>query len=43
VVGEAMAGMEIANAFMEKFGGDSMEEIHRNFHNYQDSTDIKLT
>lgn len=43
VVGEAVAAYEIANAFMEKFGGDSMAEISRNYNNYQDSTNIKLT
>ncbi len=36
VVGEAMVAIEIANAFLEKFGGDSMNEIHRNYQGYLD-------
>lgn len=31
VVGEAMAAIVLADAFLEKFGGDSLEEIKRNF------------
>ena len=31
VVAEAMASIVIANAFLDKFGGDSIEEIRRNF------------
>jgi len=34
VVGEAMVTIEIANAFLEKFGGDSIEEIKRNYEGY---------
>jgi chorismate synthase len=34
VVAEAMVAIEIANAFAEKFGGDSMDEINRNFRSY---------
>jgi chorismate synthase len=34
VVMEAVVALEIANAFLEKFGGDSLEEIHRNFDGY---------
>jgi chorismate synthase len=34
VVAEAVVAVEIANAFLEKFGGDSMVEIHRNFDGY---------
>jgi chorismate synthase len=34
VVAEAMVAIEIANAFAEKFGGDSMSEIERNYHSY---------
>lgn len=33
VVAEAMSAIVLANAFLEKFGGDSIEEIKRNFHN----------
>ena len=35
VVGEAVIAYEIANAMMEKFGGDSLEEMKRNFDAYQ--------
>lgn len=34
VVGEAMAAFELANAFLEKFGGDSLKETKRNFEGY---------
>jgi chorismate synthase len=34
VVAEAVVAIEIANAFLEKFGGDSMEEIRRNYTAY---------
>ncbi len=34
VVGEAMAALVTANAFLEKFGGDSLEEVTRNFDSY---------
>lgn len=34
VVAEAVVAIEIANSFMEKFGGDSMGEIRRNFDGY---------
>ncbi len=36
VVGEAMVATEIANAILEKFGGDSIEEIKRNYNGYLD-------
>jgi chorismate synthase len=36
VVAEAVVAIEIANAFLEKFGGDSMEEIWRNFEGFND-------
>jgi len=36
VVGEAVVAFEIANAFLEKFGGDSLKELKRNFHSYKD-------
>jgi chorismate synthase len=36
VVAEAVVAIEIANAFLEKFGGDSMEEIWRNYEGYND-------
>jgi len=34
VVGEAMVALVLADAFMEKFGGDSVAEIRRNFDGY---------
>src|ERR1700690_1505661 len=35
VVGEAMVAFELAAAFLEKFGGDSLGETRRNFDGYQ--------
>ncbi len=35
VVGEAMVAFEMANAFFEKFGGDSLNEVKRNFNGYK--------
>ncbi len=37
VVGEAMMAIVLANAFLEKFGGDSLPEIRRNYSGYLDS------
>ncbi|MBI5050484.1 MAG: chorismate synthase [Nitrospirae bacterium] len=34
VIGEAMTALVIADAFLEKFGGDSMEEVKRNYEGY---------
>jgi chorismate synthase len=34
VVGEAMVALMLADAFLEKFGGDAMSEIRRNFDSY---------
>lgn len=34
VVGEAMVALVLADAFLEKFGGDSLGEIRRNFEGY---------
>ena len=34
VIGEAVVAFEIADAFREKFGGDSMKEIRRNYDGY---------
>jgi len=36
VVGEAVAAWEIAAAFLEKFGGDSLVEIKENYENYKE-------
>ena len=37
IVGEAMMAIVLAQAFLEKFGGDSLEEIRRNYQSYQES------
>ena len=34
VIGEAIVAYVIADAFLEKFGGDSLEEIRRNYQGY---------
>jgi chorismate synthase len=34
VIAESMAALEIANAMLEKFGGDSMVEVIRNYEGY---------
>jgi len=34
VVGESVVAFEVAGAFLEKFGGDSLREIQRNYENY---------
>jgi chorismate synthase len=34
VIGEAMVALTVADAFLEKFGGDSMKEIKRNYKSY---------
>ncbi len=39
VVAEAMVAFVIAEAFLEKFGGDSIEETGRNFKSYQKQLD----
>ncbi len=37
VIGEAMVALTLADAFLEKFGGDSVAEIERNLQGYLDS------
>jgi chorismate synthase len=37
VIGEAMLAIVLANSLREKFGGDSMEEMQRNFASYKQS------
>lgn len=37
VVGRAMVALEIARVFLEKFGGDSIGEVKRNFRGYMES------
>ena len=34
VIGEAMVAIVLAQAFLEKFGGDSLGETRRNFEGY---------
>jgi chorismate synthase len=36
VVGEAVVAIEVARAMQEKFGGDSVAEMKRNFENYKE-------
>jgi chorismate synthase len=36
VVGEAMLALVLADALLEKFGGDSLEELQRNMKGYQE-------
>ena len=37
VVAQAMVAIELANAVLEKFGGDSVEEVRRNIASYRDN------
>lgn len=39
IIGEAMVALELAGAFLEKFGGDSMQEMRRNYDGYQKQLD----
>ena len=39
VVGEAVMAFTLADALLEKFGGDSLEETKRNFRGYQQQVD----
>jgi len=34
VIGEAIVALEVADALLEKFGGDSLGEIERNYKGY---------
>lgn len=43
VVGEAMVAIALCTAFLEKFGGDSYEEIRRNYEGYMVSLQPRLT
>ena len=36
VVGEAMVALTLADAFLEKFGGDSVTEMRRNYDSYME-------
>ena len=37
VIGEAMVALILADAFLEKFGGDSMPELERNYTSYMET------
>jgi chorismate synthase len=37
VIGEAVVALTLADAFLEKFGGDSMDELERNYRSYMES------
>jgi chorismate synthase len=37
VIGEAVVALTLADAFLEKFGGDSMAELRRNYGSYMES------
>src|SRR6266481_5768698 len=37
VIGEAVVALTLADAFVEKFGGDSMAELERNYRSYMES------
>ena len=41
VVAEAMVALVLAEAVLEKFGGDSVAETRRNFNSYVESIRIK--
>ncbi len=36
VIGEAMVALVLAQAFLEKFGGDSLDETRRNYLGYME-------
>jgi|UniRef100_UPI00404AD338 chorismate synthase len=41
VVGEAMVALVLAEAVLEKFGGDSVQEVRRNFQSYMENLRYK--
>jgi len=41
VIGEAMVGIVLAEAVLEKFGGDSLEELLRNYRGYCDAVRVR--
>ena len=41
VVGEAMAALVLAEAVLEKFGGDSVAETRRNYFSYMENLRFK--
>jgi len=40
IIAEAMTALVIADAFLEKFGGDSMDEVMRNYKGYMRQTEV---
>ncbi len=34
IIGEAVTALVIADSFLEKFGGDSIDEVKRNYKGY---------
>ncbi len=42
VVGEAVAAFEVAAAMIEKFGGDSLDEMKRNFEHYRKDLKVRM-
>ena len=41
VVAEAMVALVIAEAVLEKFGGDSLKEVRRNYESYMANLNFK--
>lgn len=41
VIAEAMAALVLADAMLEKFGGDSLSELRRNWQGYVDGLDVR--
>jgi chorismate synthase len=42
VVGEAMVAFVLADALIDKFGGDSIEELLRNWQSFRDRTSARF-
>jgi len=42
VIGEAMVALVLAEAFLEKFGGDSIGEIERNHRSYLEQVGLRI-
>jgi len=41
VIAESMVALVLADAFLEKFGGDSIGEVRRNFESYLDHLRVR--
>jgi chorismate synthase len=37
VVGEAVVAIELCKAMLEKFAGDNIQEMKKNYHNYMEA------